>query len=278
MARVVLCNGNRSRVPLYLRNVNEGLYSAEEICYYLVHHTATAEDYLKEDALADFYEEHLGLPGVAERLRVLKASEATAKEYAVVIFSATRMYTEEETAEYLMQLERMQDMKPWQKQKAKADVYLEQRNYRDAMNLYEKLLHRQKENEMPEVSAGNVYHNLAICELHITGAGSAAGHFAMAYEKNRSQESLRSYLMALRLGQKDGEYLTALDRYEVSEFMKTEMDAMLFECMVEAGEASEYQEMARIKKLFEDGQLQEYRQATAELLLQFKKQYRQDNM
>lgn len=278
MARVVLCNGKRSRVPLYLRNVNLGLYSTEEICYYLFHHAATAEDYVKEDELADFYEKHLGLPSVAERLRVLKVSEAPVKEYAMVLLSSTRMYTEEEVAEYLAEFDRLQDMKFWQKQKAKADVYLEHRNYRDAMNLYEMLLHRQKENEMPEVAAGNVYHNLAICELHITGAGTAAGHFGMAYEKNRSQESLRSYLLALRLAQRDNEYLSALDRYEVSEYMKTEMDAMMFECMVEAGEASEYQEMARIKKLFEEGQLQECRQATAELLLQFKKQYRQDNM
>jgi len=172
----------------------------------------------------------------------------------------------------------VQDLKYWQRQKAKADVYLEHRNYRDAMNLYESLLRKRKENEMPEVATGNIYHNLAVCELHITGAGSAAGHFAEAYEKNRSQESLRSYLIALRLAQKDNEYLTALEQYEVSEFMRTEMDAMLFECMVEAGESPEYQEVLRIKKLFSEGQHVEYQEATRMLLEEFKRQYRVDNM
>ncbi len=278
MARVVLCAGRRSRVPLRLHNVNKELYSAEEICYYLYHHAATAEDYITENALAEFYETELCLPSVAERLRVLKASEATVKEFVTVVFGATGMYTAEEIAEYMTELERLQELKGWQKQKAKADTYLAHRNYRDAMLQYEQLLRNRKDNEMPEVTTGNVYHNLAICELHISGAGTAAGHFADAYEKNRSQESLRSYLMALRLAQRDNEYLTALERYEVSELLKTEMDALMFECMVEAAEAPEYQELARIKKLFSEGQLKEYREATRQLLDEFKKQYRLDNM
>lgn len=278
MARVVLCAGRRSRVPLRLHNVNTGLYSAEEICFYLYHHAATAEDYVTEDALAEYYEKELELPAVAERLRVLKASEAGLKEYATVLFGATMMYTEEEVAEYLREMERLLELKFWQKQKAKADVYLDQHSYRDALVLYERLLRERKENGMPEVAAGNVYHNMAICELHITGAGSAAAHFAEAYEKNRSQESLRSYLIALRLAQKENEYLAALSQYEVSDFMRTEMDAMLFECMVEAGESPEYQELMRIKKLFSEGQLTEYQQATRELLNEFKRQYRLDNM
>lgn len=278
MARVVLCTGRRSRVPLCLHNVNKPLFSAEEICYYVYHHAATVEDYITEPALAEYYETELGLPAVAERLRLLAASEAGTKEYVSVVFGATGMYTTEEVGEYLREIERLQELKVWQKQKAKADVYLEHRNYRDAMLQYEQLLRNRKENEMPEVATGNVYHNLAICELHISGAGSAEGHFADAYEKNRSPESLRSYLMALRLAQKDNEYLTALDRYEVSEFMRTEMDAFLFECMVEAGEDPEYQELARIKKLFADGQFAEYREATRVLLDGFKRQYRRDNM
>ncbi len=278
MARVVLCAGRRSRVPLCLHNVSKELYSAEEICYYLYHHAATAEDYVTEDALAEFYASELNLPAVAERLRVLKVSEAGVKEYATVVFGATGMYTEDEIAEYLRELERLQELKGWQKQKAKADVYLEHRNYRDAMLRYEQLLRNRKENEMPEVATGNVYHNLAICELHISGAGSAVGHFAEAYEKNRSQESLRSYLMALRLAQKDNEYLTALEQREVSEYLRTEMDAQLFECMVEAAESPEYQELVRIKKLFSEGQLKEYREATRALLDEFKRQYRLDNM
>ncbi len=278
MARVVLCAGNRSRVPLRLHNVNQNLYSVEEICFYLFHHAATAEDYLTEDALADYFERELALPSVAERLRVLKASEAGVKEYALTLFGATAMYTAEEVAEFLKETERLQEMKYWQKQKAKADVYLEHRNYRDAMEIYERLLRERKENGMPEAAGGNVYHNLAICELHTMGAGSAAGHFAEAYERNRNQASLRSYLIALRLAQKNAEYMSALEHYEVPELMRTEMDAMLFESMVEAGEAPEYQELVRIKKLFAEGQLTEYQQATGELLQQFKRQYRQDNI
>ncbi len=278
MARVILCAGRRSSVPLRLHNINKKLYSAEEICYYLYQHAATAEDYFTDGALPEYYEKELGLPETAERLRLLAASEAPLKEYAVALFGATSMYTPEEIGEYLEELERLQDLKYWQKQKAKADVYLEHRNYRDAMIVYERLLRERKESGMPETAAGNIYHNLAVCELHTSGAGSAGVHFAAAYEKNRNPESLRSYLLALRLAQKDNEYLSALERYEVPEAMRTEIDSLLFECAAEAGEAPEYQSLLRIKKLLAEGQIAEYRHATQELLEGFKEQYRQDNM
>lgn len=278
MARVVLCVGRRSKFPLRLQNVNYQLYSAEEICFYLYNHAATAEDYLMEDALAAYYETQLRLPEVAGQLRMLKASEGTLKDYAMVIFGATRMYTEEEVAEYLKEMERLQEMKYWQKQKVKADVYLEYHNYRDAAVVYERLLRDRKENGMPEAATGNVYHNLAVCELHTLGAGSAGGHFADAYEKNRNPESLCSYLLALRLAQKNTEYRMALERYEVPEAMQTKIDTMLFDSMVEAGESTEYQEFVRVKKLLADGQVAEYHRATKELLEGFKRQYRQDNL
>lgn len=278
MARVVLCAGRRSNIPLCPHNANKKLYSAEEVCYYLYHHAATAEDYLTDPALAEYYEKELELPDTAQRLQLLKASEAPLKEYAAALFAATPMYTQEEIAEYLKELERLQELKYWQKQKAKADVYLEHRNYRDAMSVYEWLLRGRKESGMPETAAGNIYHNLAVCELHTSGAGSAGIHFAAAYEKNRSPESLRSYLIALRLAQRDNEYLTALERYEVPEAMRTEIDAMLFESMVEAGEAPEYQSLLRIKKLLAEGQVEEYRRATQKLITGYKSQYRLDNM
>lgn len=278
MARVLICAGRRSTVPLRLQNTNKKLYSAEEVCYYLYHNASTAEDYLKDVALAEYYEKELGLSETAERLRVLAASEASIKEYALLLFSVTPMYTSEEIAEYLKELESLEERKYWQKQKAKADAYLEYRNYRDAANVYEGLLQERKENGMPEVVAGNVYHNLAVCELHISGAGRAAGHFAEAYEKNRDMESLRSYLFSLRLAQKEKEYFAALAEYEVSATLRNEIDTMLFDSVVEAGEDPEYQNVARVKKLLAEGQLSEYRHATEELLEGFKKQYRLDNV
>ena len=278
MARVLVCAGRRSKVPLRLQNTNKKLYSAEEVCYYLYHNASTAEDYLTDAALAEYYEKELGLTETAERLRVLAASEASIKEYALLLFSVTPMYTSEEIGEFLKELEHLEERKYWQKQKVKADVYLEQRNYRDAANVYERLLQDRKESGMPEVAAGNVYHNLAVCELHISGAGRAAEHFANAYEKNRDSDSLRSYLFALRLAQKDKEYGAALVSYEVSDALRNEIDTMLFDSVVEAGEDPEYQNVARVKKLLADGQLAEYRRATEELLESFKKQYRLDNM
>lgn len=278
MARVILCAGRRAKTPIHVGKSNIKLYSAEEICYYLYHNAGTAEDFLSDHQLADFYENELALPEVAKRLRLLDAADALPKEYATVIFGVLPMYTPEEIAEFMMELERLQEMAGWQKQKVRADVYLERRNYREAAGIYENLLQYRKENDLSEVAIGNLYHNLAVCELHTTGPSTAAVHFAEAFEKNRNPESLQSYLLALRLAKKDNDYLNALERYGVSDGMRSDIDTKLLGVVIEAGETADYMRLMRMKKLLAEGQLQEYRQATQSLLEEFKKQYRMDNM
>ena len=278
MARVIVCAGEQSSRPLVVSASNRKLYSAEEVCYYIYHNAEMAEDLFADKSLADFYEFELKLEETAKRLRLLDAADAQAKEYALLLFGVTPMYTEEEIKEYLQELEKFSGLQEWQKQKAKADMYLDHGNYRDASAIYEKLLRSREKNEMSDAIAGNIYHNLAVCELHTTGPGVAGVHFAAAYEKNRNTDSLRSYLLALRLSKKDDEYLQVPDRFPVPESMRSEVDTMLLGTVIEAGETSEYQRLMRVKKMLLEGQIKEYRQATRVLLEEFKKQYRLDNM
>lgn len=278
MARVIVCAGKRGKTPLRIQKSGERLYSAEEICYYFYHNPETAEDFVKENALADFYENELELSEVAGRLRLLDVAEASTKDYAAVIFGVIPMYTTEEITEFMQELEKSQDLSGWQKLKAKADVYLERGNYREAFEIYEKLLREREEHGISEVACGNLYHNLAVCELHTTGPGAAGVHFENAYEKNRSQESLRSYLLALRLAKKDNEFLNALEQYAVPEALRSEIDTRLFGAVIEAGDTAEYQRLMRVKKLLADGQIAEYREATQKLLEEFKRKYREDNL
>lgn len=277
MARVIVCAGKRTKHPLIVSGDGIKLFSAEEICYFLYHNTETAEEFLADKTLADFYEKELALPETAKRLRMLDASEASPKEYATVLFGDTPMYTAEEIEEFLEGMERYLKLPDWQKKKAKADRYLERRNFRLAAGVYESLLASRKELELTDRTVGNLFHNFAICELHTTGPGTAAVHFADAYEKNHSTESLRSYLMALRLAKRDGEYSAAIEKYEISEDLISQIDTILLSTVLEAGETPEYQRLVRVKKMLSEGQVNEYRQEIEKMLVNFKKMYRQDN-
>ena len=90
--------------PLFVPLVENGYLHSEAT-------RIIAEDYLKDTALAEYYEKELGLEETAERLRVLAASEASLKELALVLYSVTPMYTGEEVEEYLALLEQMQELK-----------------------------------------------------------------------------------------------------------------------------------------------------------------------
>lgn len=277
MARVIMCAGKRGKNPLYIRKSNVKLYSAEEICHYLYHNVGIAEDFVRDNPLADYYEKELGLSETAKRLRLLDAAEAEPKEYALLIFGSMPMYTKEEIGEYIQELEQIQEKSGWQRQKIRADAYLERHNYTEAAEIYEKLLRGREEDAIPETAVGNLYHNLAVCELHTTGPGTAGIYFAEAYERNRNPESLQSYLLSLRLAKKDNDYLNALERYAVPDPVRSDIDTKLLGIAVEAGETADYMRLMRMKKLLAEGQFQEYKAATQRLLREFKQQYRMDN-
>lgn len=274
MSNLILCTGNLSEVPYILKNTNQEIYSIEELCYYLYHHIATAEDFLFDEDLIQFIHTKLGMPERATILLGLLKEKASLKEMAIALFDSTDLYTRKELEQFVAELDKLETLQSWQKVKQKADSYLESGNYKDASSLLERILQEQKTEHLQESLIGDVYHNLGICKLHRMGVQQAVFYFQEAYERNHKEESKLAYFFALRLAKGEEEYVSALEINKISEEQKQVMQTIFVQCEREAHTSEQYQEIQRIKEMVKKGKVVEYNKAFQVVSNEWKRQYR----
>ena len=276
MGSLILCNGKLAKAPYVLQNTNQKIYCMEELCYFLYNNIEIAEDFLFDEGLVSFIGTELNLPDRAKQFKELLEKKASLKDVAITLLCSTDLYTRRDLDAFLKEADRLGMLQSWQKQKQKADSYLERGNYKDAAGVLERLLLEQKGEELNDALLGDIYHNLGICRLHMTGVQDALSCFAEAYEKNHREKSLFAYLSALRLMKRNAEYESVLQICKVMPEQKTKFDGMFAQCEEKQKESSLYQEIQHLKEAFAQGKMSEYEKGISALMHSWKQQYRME--
>ena len=275
MGRVILCTGKRAAQPYVFRSVDRTAASMEELCHILYHNAFVMQEELFDPELLRFIGEELGLSRRADDLRHLCESHAGAKDIIVAIFCSTDYFDEGEIKEFLRRYDAFIEMGPAQRKKWNADRLLSEGREAEAEKLYREILEEEELAVFPEQEHGNLLHNLAVLEMHGGAFRQAPGHFREAYRLNRSDESLKQYLMSLKLtGQEElleKELKTLLPRREVIE----QTTQALYLARTAAELAPVWQELEKLKELHEQGKVAEYYEKADELLEKLKDDYRE---
>lgn len=274
MGRVILCVGKEAKQPYLLRSVDMEVSSMEELCYAFYHNAFVMQDELFSPQLIRFIGEELGLSERAEYLQRLCESHAGAKDILVAIFCSTDYFSEEEIKSFLRRYDAFYEMSPMERKKWSADRMMKEGKERDAAQIYADLLKTEGIAMLTEKEHGNLLHNLAVAEMHLGSLNTAPGHFREAYELNHSEDSLRQYLIALKLtGQEelfDRELKLVSPRREVLDRMTQE----LYMARSAAEQTADFQAVDKLRELHENGQILEYYQHADALLEKLKQDYR----
>ncbi|MDE7300519.1 MAG: hypothetical protein K2N94_17130 [Lachnospiraceae bacterium] len=275
MGRVILCTGKQAAQPYVFRSVDRAASSMEELCHILYHNAFVMQEELFDPELLRFIGEELGLSERADCLRHLCESHAGAKDIIVAIFCSTDYFDQEEIKEFLRRYDAFIEMSPAQRKKWNADRLLSEGREAEAEKIYREILEEEELAVFPEQEHGNLLHNLAVLEMHGGAFRQAPGHFREAYRLNRSDESLKQYLMSLKLtGQEElleKELKTLLPRREVIE----QTTQALYLARTAAELAPDWQELEKLKELHEQGKVAEYYEKADELLEKLKDDYRE---
>ena len=159
-----------------------------------------------------------------------------------------------------------------------ADQYLQYSNYAEAKRMYETILNSPEAETLEEKEIGNIYHNLGIVALHLTGFTEAIDLFQTAYQHNHNTESLHQYLFALRLGSSEEVYQKELSRFTNGRAM----DHMIREELASMEErilsTTDYKVIMAMETLRKDGKSALYYREVEQLLNRWKNKYRQQNI
>lgn len=275
MGKLILCSGERTDKPYMFIETGVRVYSIEEICYYLYHHIYIIDDTVFCDALIDFIEKELGLKERAEKLCQLKKQKADIKSMVTVILCSTDYYTEAEIKRILKVLDEIAGMPPVKRSCVKAANYLSEHKYSIAASEYERIINSTEAAELTPEEYGDLFHNLAVAKVHITGLREASRLFHQAYERNHRKETLIQYLYTVKLRGNEEEYQSLAAEYELGPELDHQITEQFKEAVEKAGNSDKRKEIEELYQLRARGKMSEFYEKTDEIIEGWKDMVRQ---
>lgn len=277
MGKVLLCMGKYAENPYFVEKAYANVYSIEELCYCLIQNADFIDRDIIDMRLIDWIETECGLKELSERLWELLKEECSAGSFVEAILKDTGYAPYEEITAVRKHLESESGQNVYEKKKARADCFTENKKYAVALRQYESLLEEVTE-DRKELRA-KIFHNRGVVLAGLFQYKNAAESFRQAAECDNAQESKIAYLAASRMWMEESEYLNfvagQIPEYEISlaveklvedakkQFEATEESRMLFTlkvCREEKSSVSYYEEMEHITDTLKE----QYREMAAE--------------
>ena len=276
MGKLILCNGKLAEHPFRFKLTGTGIYSIEELCYFLYNNSYLLRQELFDEDLVDWLRDEIDMPEMADKLHSMITGNNSLTDIVISLLCSCDYYGEKEVGEMLELLETLDKLSDAGTRKMRADNLLEYGNYAKAAKIYEALLQAETESDAIQEKRSEVLHNLGVAYVHIASYRQASEWFRRAYEENEREDSLKQYLFALKLAQDNSAYEEALEHYEVSEESKKSYERELGKYLMETDETEDMKQVMNLKSLRKNGRINEYYSNMDKLIGKWKQEYRKE--
>lgn len=223
MGKIIICNGEVAKKPYHMKLANTNVYSIEELCYYINVNLDMIEAEHFTESLAYFIKDELKLSESGERLLNLIKNKAALKDLLVCILCSCDYYTETEIKQMIRKLDAQLNLSPFEKRKRRGDQYLQQKKYNKAREEYEKILYGKETFAITNAQYGIILHNLGVIKLNTEGIRASLMDFKEAYNRSRNYNSLKLYILGLKLTGQEDKIEEALIEYKLKQDALDEM-------------------------------------------------------
>ena len=227
MGGFILCRTPKARHPYYIENICTNIYSIEELCYYLYQNIYLIDGTIVNEDLCMWIQEELGLAQLAAKLRPKLGKFASAEDILYPVLKEINYLTYEELKELNVRLKQMDEESPSVRAGRKGDSLVRNGMYVNAIRVYQELLEKElPEKEKPEFTA-RIYHNLGCAYSYLFQMEKAVDCFGKACEADRTEDALKTYLLAFRSIRTPIEYESELARLEAPDTVKAAVNEEL---------------------------------------------------
>lgn len=278
MGKLILCTGKQAANPFCFRLTDTKIYSLEELCYYLYYNIHAMNEDMLDEKLITWFREECNVPNLADKLQVLIEKKNSIKDIIVTILCSADYYTESEIKSLIAIMDEMENLKPIERQKIKADNYLNYKMYAKAAKEYDSILTGKEAASLSTEEYGRILHNLAITHLYMTSYREAAKKYKEAYNLNHNEETLKQYFYILILLKEEDKLSDEMAKYEMNEESIEKLKKDVEQEMIKAESHSGYQNIHKLPQMKEEGRVSEYYQTIDNLLNRIKAEYRKEIM
>ena len=193
------CIGKRSEKPYLIRNTMTGVYSIEELLYYIRENVFMLDPSDYGWNLVPFLKEDLLLPELSEKYEALLKRDAPFAERAALLFRDTAFSSESETETLRKALAMSEHMSNNDSHRVRGDFFIQSGRTAEAVMEYEAALELIDEESAPG-DAARLLEGIGKAEARDFKFGKAAEHFEKAHLLSPADPGiLEKLLCAVRL-------------------------------------------------------------------------------
>ena len=215
MGSIILCHKKKARQAYEINQIHRRIYTIEELCFYLCNHLYLIDYTIMNSRLCDWLEEELDLSELAEILRQSLNQNGSAEQFAMTILAHSSIYTTAELNQIQSVLNKLKNQKPIEKQKYKADNLLESGAVKQAVLIYQSIVHGDPDDSVDKKFYGRVYACLGSAYGRLFLYEEAAKMYEAAFQICEEEAMLKAYIYACRQYMPREEYKSLLERSQV---------------------------------------------------------------
>ncbi len=203
MGKLILCKGAYAKRPYYISIGDVNIYSIEELNFYIANNLDIIVELDLSKSLIDWIRDQLEMGDLADKLYKLQGDHVSSRLIIQAILNSCNYFTSSEKAKIIQTVSELENLPLVQRRIKKANTFLLARNYLEAEVCYESLINGEMAVELSAEEYGQILHNLGIAKIYTVGLNEASVFFKHAYEVNKKEESLKQYLIALKLSNRE---------------------------------------------------------------------------
>jgi len=223
MGALLLCNHPIAAMPYYIEALSLNIYSMEELCYVIEHHPFLMDEGFFCEELISWIDRDAGEGELAEQLRQTLRKELGITKLIELILNATGYLNYEAGMNILGQIREMQHKTVFERRKMRADRYVENKKYINALLEYRRILQMEEECKKNPVVCGNIWHNQGTVFARLFLFGEARDCFEKAYQYHMNLESIYAAMAACRYLGDDAELSKLAQKYGIAEQEEAEL-------------------------------------------------------
>lgn len=214
-----LCLLGQAEKPYYIENIRTGIYSLEELCFYLYNNICLIDDSIINEGLCDWIRDELKLGKLYRQLYEQLEKRDGAAFFVLPIFREAGYLTHQEMREFQEKLAKLEVQSEDMKQKLRADYLVKEKMFARAIWEYRQILGRRNPGKLGTQFYAAVLNNMGAAYAGLFQFERAADCFWESYGLMQTKETFRKYVSTLPLFLSEEDYQKKLKELRADSYL-----------------------------------------------------------
>ncbi len=276
--RARVCVGIYAKTSYYFEGLDISVFCMEELAYCLKEYAFLIGDEIMSDTLLHFIGVECQAPKLAKKLHSMVHEKGSLSMFVSAILEYVGLFDRSLTKEIVNTISEGSGRTDYEKQKAQVDYLAERKKYEVAIEGYQEIIDKVKENEVETSQLSNIlgdlHYNKAVVYAQMLLYEQAAAEFWQAYERKKDSSSLQGFFLAKRFCLSQQEYVNLVAQYTNSYETSLEVEAKIEQLERRWMETKEYTGLSNMRKWRIMGDKYMYYEESIQIVEALKEEYR----